>query len=252
MDGFGTLDADSIRHHLQGQFGLDASSPRQVLRLADLGVVVTAWRNGPIEDIHARLGGLSDGELLRINSHTTWRVRGITGRWLREVGFGERGNQSRGWSICHEDLETLVSRWYRWVANPNRVLPGGAPLHDSAGVKLEEVQLHAERALFALLPLARRYGVDAALLSLALQGAVFAGHWWGHPRWPNLVERFIRSLDHPHKSEGISEIDWVGLQTPEPPEVSDRPYLAGVLLAAPWQLQTATADWLIKAGIGSS
>lgn len=56
-----------------------------VLDLAAVGIVNSGWRNSPVEDWHAGDGPLDDGDMLRINAHTTWRVRQIIRRWRAEV-----------------------------------------------------------------------------------------------------------------------------------------------------------------------
>ena len=60
---------DAILRH---QVGIDPHDAAVVLDLAAVGIVNNAWRNSPVEDWHAQ-GRLDDGDMLRINAHSTWR-----------------------------------------------------------------------------------------------------------------------------------------------------------------------------------
>lgn len=251
VDGATGFNLADVREELRNRLGIDTSSPRQILRLADLGVVLQAWRNGPVEDLHAGSGPLTDGDMLLINSHTTWRIRGITDRWWREL-LRRRGAGAAEMTISEEDFEMLVMRWYRWFVNPSRLLPSGATLRDTAGADLLELQGHVDSTLSALLALAKRQGTDAALLFLAVQGAFQATQWWGHPRWPRLVDQFVVALDDPTDAHWSSVPDWRDRLPPEPAEVVDRLRLRKTLRTAPWKLRVETAEWLIDAGIGST
>ncbi|WP_322751926.1 MULTISPECIES: hypothetical protein [unclassified Frankia] len=63
-----------VRAMLQYQVRIDPDDPGSVLDLAALGFVNSAWRNSPLEDWHSE-GRLDDGDMLRINAHTSWPVR---------------------------------------------------------------------------------------------------------------------------------------------------------------------------------
>src|SRR5207248_843005 len=70
---------------LRHQIGIDPQRLGPVLDLAAVGVVNSAWRNSAVEDWHAGDGVLSDGDMLRINAHSTWRVRQIMRRWRADL-----------------------------------------------------------------------------------------------------------------------------------------------------------------------
>jgi hypothetical protein len=59
---------------------------RPIITLTAIGLVNSGWRNSPVEDWHAR-GRISDGQMLRINSHTTWRIRQLLARWLADAAL---------------------------------------------------------------------------------------------------------------------------------------------------------------------
>ena len=59
---------------LRERAGIDPGYAGLLADLAAIGLVNGAWRNTSVEDWHAQ-GRLRDGDMLRVNSHTTWRVR---------------------------------------------------------------------------------------------------------------------------------------------------------------------------------
>jgi len=69
---------------LRDQVGIDPRSLRPILRLAALGLVNSAWRNTDVENWHAE-GRLHDGDMLRVNSHMSWRLDQLTRISTQEV-----------------------------------------------------------------------------------------------------------------------------------------------------------------------
>jgi hypothetical protein len=67
-----------ITEHFRDHLGIDPSKARPAADLAAIGLVNGTWRNTCVENWHAE-GRLEDGDMLRINSHTTWRVRQASG-----------------------------------------------------------------------------------------------------------------------------------------------------------------------------
>ena len=59
-----------------------------MLDLAAIGLVNGARRNTCVESWHVE-GRLRDGDMLRVNSPTTWRVRQLVRRWMREIGLDD-------------------------------------------------------------------------------------------------------------------------------------------------------------------
>lgn len=68
-----------------GAGGIDPHWRGAVLDLAAVGLVNGVWRNSPVENRHADGGPLDDGAMLRLNTHTTWRVRQILRRWRGDL-----------------------------------------------------------------------------------------------------------------------------------------------------------------------
>lgn len=75
------------------QVGIDTSLLRPIITLTAIGLVNSGWRNSPVEDWHAR-GRINDGQMLRINSHTTWRIRQLLARWLADAALSANGPTS--------------------------------------------------------------------------------------------------------------------------------------------------------------
>jgi hypothetical protein len=76
------LTADLLRERAD----IDPDNAGPLADLAAIGLVNGAWRNTCVENWHAE-GRLRDGDMLRVNSHTTWRVRQLMRRWMRETGL---------------------------------------------------------------------------------------------------------------------------------------------------------------------
>ena len=75
-----------IGEMLRERGGIDPGRLGPVIDLAALGLVNSAWRNTCVEHWHAE-GRMHDGDMMRVNSHMTWRTRQILHRWITEVGL---------------------------------------------------------------------------------------------------------------------------------------------------------------------
>jgi hypothetical protein len=131
-----TVSSDGLSPEREGQLmvellhergGIDPDRVDSVTDLAALGLVNAAWRNTCIENWHAE-GRMHDGDMLRINSHASWRVRQIMRRWSRETGLMAGACTSVLDNVPAEDVWQLAIRVYRWLVNPRRTLPTGATL----------------------------------------------------------------------------------------------------------------------------
>src|SRR5882724_2502184 len=112
-------EAQLIDEMLHERVGIDASLLRPIIALAAIGLVNSRWRNSRVEDWHAR-GRISDGEMLRINSHATWRIRQLLARWLADVALSANGPVSDLDRVRTTDVDYLAARLYRWLINPRR------------------------------------------------------------------------------------------------------------------------------------
>jgi hypothetical protein len=115
---------------------------------------------------------------------------------------------------------------------------------------LPEYEEDADRALSAFAAQAEHRGVRFGLERTAAHGALACTRWWGHPRWPDLVERFLCALDDPSDDHWGTDGEFRTQLPSELPELADRKLLRRILLSRPWELGTDTAQWLIREGIG--
>lgn len=185
-----------IEDLLRERAKIDPGKVGPVVDLAALGLVNGAWRNTCVENWHAE-GRLSDGDMLRVNSHTTWRVRQLMRRWMRETGLEAESQISALDTLAMENTWWLARRLYRWLVNPARRLPTGVTLLQFAGDGLLEYQGDAEDCLIAFGAQAENRGTRFGFARTAEHGGLACSHWWGHPHWPALVDRFMTALGNP-------------------------------------------------------
>jgi len=170
------LTADLLRERA----GIDPGKVGPVVDLAAIGLVNGAWRNTCVESWHAE-GRMHDGDMLRVNSHTTWRVRQLMRRWMRETDLHADTPTSELDGIMAEDVWWLARRLYHWLANPARKLPTGVTLTQLAGDGLAEYEDDADECLSAFGAQAEERGVRFGFARTAAHGGLACSHWWGHP-----------------------------------------------------------------------
>jgi hypothetical protein len=238
------LDA-ILRHQVQ----LDPDHVGPVLDLAAVGIVNSAWRNSPVESWHGE-GRLHDGDMLRVNAHSTSRVRQIVRRWRTDMGLAAQSYSEALDALDTDATDWLAVRIWRWLVNPGRRLPTGAKLVEVAGKDLDEYRDHADGALGGFAATAEDRGARYAFLRAAAHGGLACPHWWGTPGWPTLVGRFVRALDAPDEPHWRGETRWDMHLRAAPPQVADRAHLRRLLLREPWNLDAETAQWVVDAGIG--
>ncbi len=96
-----------------------------------------------------------------------------------------------------QDIEWLAVRVYRWLVNLHRKLVTGITLAELAGDDLPQYEDDAELRLGGFAKQAADRGAQFGLARTAAHGALACPHWWGHPRWPDLVDRLLIVLDDP-------------------------------------------------------
>ena len=142
-------------------------------------LVNSAWRNTSVENWHAE-GRLHDGEMLRINSHSTWRIRQILLRWRAEMGLVSGAPTQSLEAIEFDDFRRLGGRIYQWIVNPRHRLPTGDLLADVAQDGLSDLEHDADSALTAFVYQAEDRGVAFSFRRAAAHGGLACPHWWGH------------------------------------------------------------------------
>jgi hypothetical protein len=178
---------------LRERGAIDPGRLGPVIDLAALGLVNSAWRNTCVEGWHAE-GRLHDGDMMRVSSHMTWRARQILHRWMTETGLAADGPLSALDDIAAEDVEWLAIRVLRWLVNPSRRLITGVTLAELARGDLLEYEDDASLRLGGFARQAADRGARFGMARTAAHGALACPHWWGHPRWPDLVDRLLLGL----------------------------------------------------------
>jgi hypothetical protein len=160
--------------------------------------------------------------MLRVNSHTTWRVRQLMRRWMRETGLDAEAPASELDGIETDDVWWLAGRLYRWLTSPARKLPTGVTLAQLAGDGLAEYEDCADLSLGAFGAQAENRGARFGFARTAAHGGLACKHWWGHPRWPAQVERFMEALDDPADKHWSLGGQYRAALPAEPVDVADR------------------------------
>lgn len=234
---------------LRERYGIGQDGLEQVVDLAAIGIVHDAWRNTCVEDWHAD-GRLDDGDMLRINSHMTWRARQIMRRWTADVELDSGQPLSALDGIPADHIDWLAIRLYQWLVNPSRKLITGVTLGQLAGSDLAEYASDADLRLGGFARQAAECGARFGFARTAAHGALACPHWWGHPGWPSLVSRLVTVLDdptHDHWGQGGEYRERLPV---EPALVANRRLLRRTMLSRPWDMSSECAKWLVNAGIG--
>jgi hypothetical protein len=202
-----------------------ADDPEAIVKLAVVGLTNYAWRNTPLEDLHAGDhpgGGFPDTDMMRYNIATTRAVASFIG--------ADRIN----WLGLRNAL-----------TDPDRALPGGLTVGELAGDEFDELASAFDGALSDLHTMERHHGVAYALTRLALVGGMSCKEWFGTPWWEDLVDVFTESLADP-SSKAWSDDDG---RSPVPTSAIDRNALRAALLTAPETLDDDGVRWCWRHGL---
>ncbi|KOX19731.1 hypothetical protein ADK67_32910 [Saccharothrix sp. NRRL B-16348] len=243
-------EEDLVEAMLRHQVGIDPHHVGTVLDVAAVGLVNSAWRNSPVEDWHAGDGPLSDGNMLRINSHTTHRVRDMIRRWRTDCGIDAHSRTTELDELDIAAVDWLVGRLCRWLIDPVRKLPTGVTLADLAGDDLDEFTDHVTATLGGVANLAEDHSTHYAFRRVAAHGGLACRHWWGTPTWPGLVDRFVNALDDPTDPHWGQDGQRYSRLPPRPRRIKDSAGLRRLRLRHPWKLDETSANYLVTAGIG--
>ncbi|MEV7680371.1 hypothetical protein AB0O64_17750 [Streptomyces sp. NPDC088341] len=243
------MTEEVLEETLRAKANVEPDNLATLLDLVAIGITNGTWRNSCIENWHAE-GRLSDGDMMRINSHTTDAIRRRLARWTTEAGITSASGTALT-KIDVEDVDTFAIRLFQWMTNPKRKLPIGITLGELARTAedLEEYEDHADRHLGGFAGQIEDRGVRFGLLRTACHGALACSHWWKHPAWPALVNRYVSVLDNPADPHWGPGGEWRTKLGAEPHSVQDRAALRAALLKAPWKLDDSTAAWIANSGI---
>ncbi|MGX4691161.1 hypothetical protein [Streptomyces sp. JNUCC 63] len=203
-------------------------SPDGLRWAAAHGLVLSVWRNGPIEDAHAsrptkRRKNLSDGVMFARNT------------WLTKQAYDTLTSRDRFRLYGLEDV--ILDREALW--------PGcDGALTDFGWGFLGEIKQHVKQRIDALRHFEKRLLPDDFLLLLSAPQIGTHDDHFGMPKWPLCVEAAISRLrgedEEFHQKWGDLMKD-VG---PAPESVSsDLRATEKALLNAPWDLGSDVLDW---------
>ncbi len=213
--------------------GIERSNGSQIKDLAAVAMTRLAWRDGPVEDWHSvRHGRIGNAEMMRANAATTRVVRAA----LDQVN--EPGDTFR--------------HVFGVLADPDRRLPDGRRLAELAPTPAELARYQAHAAAYCARweEAATKAGLGEILALLACRGATFNWHWWLSTGWSGLVDEFVLRLDDPkrwHCAWEVSNRRKLG----HPPGGSTSEGLRLLLLAGPDQMDAATAQFCLRAGLSA-
>jgi hypothetical protein len=134
---------------------------REVVPVWSIGLTNGVWRNTVIEGWHSGTSPLTDGDMLRINSHTTYGVQKRLNGWLRTHELEVDGATSELDDVDLDDIEEMAALLHAWLTRPQRRPPTGMTppqLAESVGGDIEEYAEDADEALSGLLAMAEESG----------------------------------------------------------------------------------------------
>ncbi|MFF9053481.1 hypothetical protein ACF09Z_20320 [Streptomyces erythrochromogenes] len=226
--GTGTAGADKQRPPLPdieenapavlAHFGIDADDTEILVSAAAVGLVADAWREGPLEAVHAADDGPSDGEM-----------------FAQSVDLYRR---ARAALVASRDGEPEALRAFVAVAS-DVDLPwaGGSPfVLRTVSESVAEFVRHVDDRVWFTEEVIRVQGWRAGLLHRAMSAAFGAPCHFGMPGWPDVVARAVERL-------GV-------LDRSEAPEVlADLASVGPALLEAPDRLGANALEWLCRRGM---
>lgn len=190
-----SFDATFLRPILVEQ-GLHPDDVGALLRYAPAALTHLCWRNTILEDWHAGPDSrISDAEMMRANVATS--------RIFHQSIWYEIGEAwANAGPLSHDMIDVgILEQAFSFALvdafSAERVLPHGLTLGELGGDEWEEFEGHADRQLGALLEVAEQRGAHVVAMWLGLRGSRVVGHWWGTPKWPFVVDKFLDRIDDP-------------------------------------------------------
>jgi hypothetical protein len=220
-----------------------------LLRYAPLALTHLTWRNTVLEDWHVE-GRIHDPDMFRTNADTTLIFQqALWSAFGEQIGSGDLA--------CLDDLtdeedgEAFEAALYDACAEgfrADRRLPNGMALSELAQGELNVLQEHASTQIGALAAKAGELGVDVVLMFLAIRGRLACDRWWGSPKWPAIVDKFIALLRDP--TDGWWHVGHRPFPTAWPAETADLDHLRHLLLSRPYLLSYEAADFCVDNALG--
>ncbi|MFD9246067.1 hypothetical protein ACFV0D_29905 [Streptomyces sp. NPDC059556] len=204
-------------------FGLATDDCEVLLSAAAVGLVLDAWREGPLDEIHAHEEGPSDGEIL---------AQGVDlYRRARSALLAARDEGPEALSVF---VAVAADTRLRWAGDSAFMLRRLTAEPDDE--LLAEFVRHLDNRVWYTAEVMRAVGWRGALLHRAASAAWKAPTHFGMPAWPSVVDAVITRL---------SGLDRTG--APEP--LADLDAVERALREAPDRLGATVLDWMAQRGL---
>ncbi|GGR25480.1 hypothetical protein GCM10010497_29480 [Streptomyces cinereoruber] len=200
-------------------FGVDANDTDVLVSAAAVGLVADAWRDGPLDEIHATDGGPSDGEIFAQSVDLYRRAREAL------VAAREDGPEALAAFVAVASDTRL-----RWAGGSRFMLRALSRTQTEA---VEGFVRHLDNRVRFTTEAMRARSWRAALLYRAASAAVKTPGHFGMPAWPAVVAAAMARL---------GKLDRTGA----PEVLNDLTAVENALLEAPDRLGAAALDWLVE------
>ncbi|MCZ0979411.1 hypothetical protein O1L60_10680 [Streptomyces diastatochromogenes] len=204
-------------------FGVDADDPEALLSAAAVGLVLDAWREGPLDEIHTREGGPSDGEIVAQGVDLYRRARAAL-LAARDHGPGALA----AFAAVASDIRL------RWAGDSGFMLRQTAAEPDDE--LLAAFVRHVDDRVWFTGEVMRAEGWRGALVHRAASAAVKAPAYFGMPAWPSVVDAVVTQLAGTDLSSA-------------PGSLTDPDAVEHALREAPDRLGAEALDWLARRGL---
>ncbi|WP_052849433.1 hypothetical protein [Streptomyces avicenniae] len=195
------------------RFGIDADDTKVLVSVAAVGLVADAWREGPLDVIHAADNGPNDGEMFAQSVDLYRRACAAL------VSARDDGPEALlAFVAVASDVELPWAGGSRFAL---RMVPASAA----------ELARHVEDRVGFTQELMREQGWRAGLLHRATSAVFKAPSHFGMPHWPGAVASAM---------ERLPQLDRSGA----PEALADLVMVEASLLKAPDQLGADALDWL--------
>ncbi|MFH9956176.1 hypothetical protein ACH4OX_18450 [Streptomyces roseolus] len=219
--------AERFAHYAEGSltvlahYGLDVDDDEVLLGAAAVGLVTDAWRDGPLDEIHAAPDGPSDGEV-----------------FAQSVDLSRR---ARAALVAAEDDPDALAAFVAVASDVRLPWAGGSGfrLRDVSGPAaafVPELVRQVDNRVWFTTEVMREQGRRTALLHRAVTAAVWGPEQFGMPAWPAVVAAAMPRLATMDRSEA-------------PEALHDLGAVEDALLDAPDRLGAAALDWLVASGV---
>ncbi|MET9955529.1 hypothetical protein ABZ135_28840 [Streptomyces sp. NPDC006339] len=229
-DGEPGVEAEGrLAHVVEGaefvldHFGVPVDDPEVLLSAAAVGLVHDAWREGPLDEIHAREDGPGDGDILAQSVDLYRRARTAL------LAARDDGPEALAAFVAVASDVRL-----RWAGGSGFMLRHGAAGPDDE--TLAEFVRQVDQRVWFTGEVMRAQGWRGALLHRAASAAFKAPAHFGMPAWPSVVDAVVA---------GLAATDRSGA----PEALADPAAVEAALREAPDRLGVEALDWLVRRGL---